>query len=108
MQSDTVHNASDKLKTAVSKNTPRHSNSLMRTKYSLRPGAMNPGGIGVDAKHNSYARYLAKKKGGRALRAEQQTDNNSVKKHNIVMGYYINNSSCCYVTETDNVDNIES
>ena len=88
-----MHNASDKLKTAISKNTPRHSNSLMRTKYSLRPGAMNPGGIGVDAKHNSYARYLAKKKGGRALRAEQQTDNTSVKKHNIVMGYYINNSN---------------
>ena len=95
-ESDTVNNASDKLKTAISENTPRHPNSIKRTKFSLRPGAMNTGGIGVDAKHNSYARYLAKKKGGRALRAEQQTDNTTVKKHNIVMGYYINSSGCCY------------
>lgn len=102
--SGTVHNGSDKLQTAVSKNTPRHSNSLMRTKYSLRPGAMNPGGKGVDAKHNSYARYLAKKKGARALRAEQQTDNNSVKKHNIVMGYYINDTGCCNSNDADDAN----
>ena len=94
--SDMVNNASDKLQTAVSKNTPRHANSLMRTKFSLRPGAMNPGGKGVDVKHNSYARYLARKKGQRALRAEQQTNNTDVKKHNIVTGYYVNNSDCCY------------
>ena len=95
--SDTVVNSqSDKLQTAISQNTPRHPSSLMRTKFSLRPGAMNPGGEGVDIKHNSYARYLAKKKGKRALRAEQQTDNTTVKKHNIVMGYYINNGNCCY------------
>ena len=42
----TVNNASDKLQTAISKNTPRHGNSLMRTKFSLRPGAMNPEGGG--------------------------------------------------------------
>ena len=91
----TVNNASDKLQTAVSNNTPRHGNSLMRTRYSLRPGAMNPGGVGVDVKHNSYARYLARKKGQRALRAEQQTNNTDIKKHNIVSGYYINSSGCC-------------
>ena len=28
----------------------------------LRPGALKPGGYGVDVKHNSYARYLARKK----------------------------------------------
>ena len=92
----TSNNASDKLQSAVSKNTPRHSSSLLRTKFSLKPGAMSVGGVGVDAKHNSYARYLAKKKGGKALRAEQQTDNLNVRKQNIVMGYYINSSGCCY------------
>ena len=102
---DTVNSASDKLQTAVSKNTPRHANSLMRTKFSLRPGAMNPRGKGVDVKHNSYARYLARKKGQRALRAEQQTNNTDVKKQNIVAGYYVNSSGCCY-DETLNESNL--
>ena len=43
-------------------------------------GLWNVGGVGVDVKHNSYARYLAKKKGGSALRAEKQTDTLSDKK----------------------------
>lgn len=39
------------------------SNSLKRTKVRDRPGAMSPGGIGVDIKHNSYERYLNRIKG---------------------------------------------
>lgn len=35
----------------------------LRSSKSLRPGAMTPGGIGCDIKHNSYDRYLAKVKG---------------------------------------------
>ena len=50
---------------------------------------------GPGKKHGSYARYLARKKGQRALRAEQQTNNTDIKKHNIVSGYYINSSGCC-------------
>jgi len=46
---------------------PTRGNSTKRTKSSLRPGALGPGGSGVDVKHNSYARYLAKKKGGTIL-----------------------------------------
>ena len=42
---------------------PTRGNSTKRTQTTLRPGALGPGGIGVDIKHNSYARYLAKKKG---------------------------------------------
>ena len=34
------------------------SSSLRGTKVCNRPGAMSPGGIGVDIKHNSYDRYL--------------------------------------------------
>ena len=44
------------------RNVPSHGNS---TKYTLtrhRPGASAPGGIGVDIKHNSYARYLGRLK----------------------------------------------
>jgi hypothetical protein len=43
-------------------------NSLKRTKTRLRPGALSPGGVGVDIKHNSYDRYLARIKGKGPLR----------------------------------------
>ena len=41
---------------------PTHGNSLKSTLTSDRPGAGSPGGRGVDVKHDSYARYLNKKK----------------------------------------------
>jgi len=41
---------------------PTHGNSLKRTLTSDRPGAATPGGKGVDVKHDSYARYLNRKK----------------------------------------------
>lgn len=41
---------------------PTHGNSLKRTLTSMRPGAGAPAGTGVDVKHNSYARYLGRKK----------------------------------------------
>lgn len=50
---------------------PSHGNS---TKYSLtraRPGSQRPGGKGVDVKHGSYARYLARLKGKGPLRTQQ-------------------------------------
>lgn len=43
-------------------NNPTHGNSLRRTLTSDRPGAGTPGGKGVDVKHDSYARYLNRKK----------------------------------------------
>ena len=58
--------ASDRFqphKTLVSSIIPTNGNSTKRTKTACRPGAMNPGGSGVDVKHNSYDRYLARKKG---------------------------------------------
>jgi len=42
---------------------PSHCNTLKFTKTSIKPGACSPGGIGVDIKHNSYARYLNRLKG---------------------------------------------
>jgi hypothetical protein len=43
-------------------------NSLKRSLVRMRPGAMSPGGIGVDIKHNSYERYLNRLKGKGPLR----------------------------------------
>lgn len=45
-----------------------HSSSTRRTITSNRPGAMSPGGSGVDIKHNSYDRYLNRLKGKAPLR----------------------------------------
>jgi hypothetical protein len=43
-------------------NHPSHGNSVRTTLTSGRPGAGSPGGVGVDVKHDSYARYLNRKK----------------------------------------------
>jgi hypothetical protein len=40
-----------------------HSSSTRHTIVRARPGAMSPGGVGVDIKHNSYERRLNKLKG---------------------------------------------
>jgi hypothetical protein len=37
---------------------------------TYRPGALSPGGIGCDVKHNSYVRYLNRLKGRKVLRKE--------------------------------------
>ena len=42
--------------------------STRRTIVRQRPGAMSPGGSGVDIKHNSYERYLNRIKGRAPLR----------------------------------------
>lgn len=45
-----------------------HSSSTKRTITANRPGAMSPGGVGVDIKHNSYDRYLNRLKGKAPVR----------------------------------------
>ncbi len=40
----------------------RNTNSLRGSRTSLKPGSLAPGNNGVDIKHNSYDRYLAKLK----------------------------------------------
>lgn len=44
-------------------NIPTRGNSTRSTITANKPGAMAPGGYGVDVKHGSYARYLGKLKG---------------------------------------------
>lgn len=43
---------------------PSHGNSRRSSLTSNRPGTCAPGGEGVDIKHDSYARYLNRKKAG--------------------------------------------
>jgi len=45
-----------------------HGSSTRHTQTNLRPGAMNPGGWGVDIKHNSYYRYLGRLKAKKPIR----------------------------------------
>jgi hypothetical protein len=47
---------------------PTRGNSTKSSVTSNRPGAMSPGGAGVDIKHNSYERRLLKLKGESILR----------------------------------------
>ena len=46
------------------------SRQIIRTKPGLRPGALSPGGSGVDIKHNSYERYLNRLKGKGPLKQD--------------------------------------
>lgn len=54
--------------TKVASGSTYHTSSTRHTITRHRPGAMSPGGVGVDIKHNSYDRYLNKIKGRAPLR----------------------------------------
>tara|TARA_Y100000991_G_scaffold213288_1_gene198756 strand:- start:6201 stop:6779 length:579 start_codon:yes stop_codon:yes gene_type:complete len=61
--------SSDRLNRAVAKAVvPSRGNSSSGSVTRLRPGSLRPGGQGVDVKHNSYDRYLARLKGRKVLR----------------------------------------
>lgn len=52
---------------------PSRGNSTRSSITRERPGSTRPGGIGVDIKHGSYARYLARLKGSGPLRTQPVT-----------------------------------
>ena len=54
--------------TKVASGSTYHSSSTKHSITRNRPGAMSPGGIGVDIKHNSYERRLQRLKGKSVLR----------------------------------------
>jgi hypothetical protein len=61
---------------AASKQTasiPSHGNSTRTSLTRARPGACAPAGTGVDIKHDSYARYLNRKKAGNLRTQPEET-----------------------------------
>jgi hypothetical protein len=71
-------------------------NSLRHTITSNKPGAGSPGGSGVDVKHDSYARYLNRKK---ATNLKSQTQNAApvalYGNKTSMMGLMANSVNCC-------------
>ena len=72
---------------------PSRGNSTKYSKTSMRPGTQSPGGVGVDVKHNSYQRYLLKKKGLHALQGSDtlgkhnnRIQNNKYRKAPVIAG----------------------
>jgi len=80
-------------KLTFNRTVPSRGNSTKRSKTSMRPGSQAPGGIGVDVKHNSYQRYLLKKKGLYALQGvetlginNKRIENNKYRKGEVIAG----------------------
>jgi hypothetical protein len=75
----TSNQASDRNESAIQTNIiPTRGNSTKGSITRMRPGSSSPGGTGVDVKHNSYARYLAKKKGTYLKTQQNPTNVNAV------------------------------
>ena len=82
-------------KLIFNRTVPSRGNSTKRSKTSMRPGSQAPGGVGVDVKHNSYQRYLLKKKGLSALQGsknkslginDKRIQNNKFRKGEVIAG----------------------
>lgn len=92
-QGQTWNQSSDRALEHVTPNpVPSHGNSTRSSITRPRPGALRPGGSGVDIKHNSYARYLGRRKGRAMIAgpyvggevAPRAVVNNKVQKQNSV------------------------
>ncbi len=57
----------------VKRNVPTRGNSTRSSITRNRPGSQSAVGTGVDIKHGSYARYLARLKGKSSLRTQNNT-----------------------------------
>jgi hypothetical protein len=73
-----------------------HGNSVRSTLTSDRPGAGSPGGAGVDVKHDSYARYLNRKKASTLKTQTQNVSGRAVAGNKTQMtGLLANSIHCC-------------
>jgi hypothetical protein len=94
--------------TKVASGATYHSSSTRHTITRNRPGAMSPGGIGVDIKHNSYDRYLNKIKGKAPLRRgtiNPFTISSPLKGGKFMKTSIINNCNCPEEDKQDNQNN---
>ena len=71
-----------------------HGNSTRNTLTSGRPGAASPGGRGVDVKHDSYARFLNRKKATN-LKTQSTTTTNAVMGNKTKAIGLVANNNCC-------------
>lgn len=62
-------------------NVPSHGNSTRSSLTRMRPGSTSAAGKGVDMKHGSYDRYLARLKGKSVLRTTPNPNNAQVNKN---------------------------
>lgn len=72
----------------VNRDVPSRGNSTRSSVTRDRPGSQSAAGKGVDIKHGSYARYLARLKGKSSLRTQNDTglvpvEGNKTKKYGI-------------------------
>lgn len=74
---------------------PSHGNSVHSSLTSGRPGAGSPGGTGVDVKHDSYARFLNRKKAGNLKTQTTQIATPIYGNKTRAFGIIENNSTCC-------------
>jgi len=84
----------------VQRNVPSHGASSTKTSVTrLRPGSCSAAGQGVDIKHGSYARYLARIKGRGPYRTQTQpvapVEGNKTKKYGIA---YSHRDDACICT----------
>lgn len=63
----------------VKTNVPSYGNSTRTSITRMRPGSTSAAGKGVDIKHGSYDRYLARLKGKSVLRTDPETIPNNKK-----------------------------
>ena len=80
----------------------RNTSSLKGSKTSLKPGSLAPGGIGVDSKHASYDRHLAKLKAKslkprESLKVTPTNAKQGNKLNNISLFNYSYNSNKCSI-----------
>jgi len=77
-------------------NVPSHGNSTKNSLTRLRPGSMSAGGSkGVDMKHGSYDRYLARLKGKSVLRTSPNPNGAQANKNAKSMKWGIAYSDSC-------------
>ena len=72
---DALFGENNEVNTSVSNVAvvPSRGNSTKKSITRLRPGSLKPGGFGVDIKHGSYDRYLARLKGKKPLKTQNPT-----------------------------------
>ena len=75
---------------------PSHGNSTRSSITRLRPGSLKPGGKGVDIKHGSYDRYLARLKGKGPLRTQRDTSLTNSSQSVAIKGGVVGNKTKSY------------